>query len=159
MEAMRAAPTPATTAGPDRQALVEFLRDRDISCPLCRYNLRGLLSPRCPECGRDLELRVGLSEPRQGAWLSAQIATTAAAGIGLMIAIVVCFQGWPSGDPHQRLLNFAFVQHLLMVPVAGGLIFFRRRYMRIPQPAQWLGAGLAIAIVVAGIILLAIASV
>ena len=93
----------------DRQALVEFLRDRDISCPLCRYNLRGLLSPRCPECGRDLELRVGLSEPRQGAWLSAQIATTAAAGIGLMIAIVVCFQGWPSGDPHQRLLNFGWL--------------------------------------------------
>lgn len=25
--------------------------DRDIPCPLCGYNLRGLTVPRCPECG------------------------------------------------------------------------------------------------------------
>src|SRR5271156_6201527 len=24
---------------------------RDIVCPLCDYNLRGLSEPRCPECG------------------------------------------------------------------------------------------------------------
>ena len=23
----------------------------DVKCPLCRYNLRGLVEPRCPECG------------------------------------------------------------------------------------------------------------
>jgi hypothetical protein len=25
--------------------------DRDVLCPLCEYNLRGLVEPRCPECG------------------------------------------------------------------------------------------------------------
>ena len=25
--------------------------DRDVACPLCEYNLRGLAEPRCPECG------------------------------------------------------------------------------------------------------------
>jgi hypothetical protein len=25
--------------------------DRELHCPLCTYNLRGLPSPRCPECG------------------------------------------------------------------------------------------------------------
>jgi hypothetical protein len=25
--------------------------DRDLYCPRCRYNLRGLATPRCPECG------------------------------------------------------------------------------------------------------------
>jgi hypothetical protein len=25
--------------------------DRDLYCPRCRYNLRGLTTPRCPECG------------------------------------------------------------------------------------------------------------
>ncbi len=25
--------------------------DEDIFCPLCAYNLRGLVEPRCPECG------------------------------------------------------------------------------------------------------------
>jgi len=25
--------------------------DEEIHCPLCEYNLRGLIEPRCPECG------------------------------------------------------------------------------------------------------------
>ncbi len=25
--------------------------DQDLFCPRCRYNLRGLITPRCPECG------------------------------------------------------------------------------------------------------------
>src|SRR5436309_2556110 len=36
----------------DAQALIDFLRDRDVACPLCRYNLRGLTSARCRECAR-----------------------------------------------------------------------------------------------------------
>ena len=27
----------------------------EVSCPLCRYNLRGLVEPRCPECGYRFE--------------------------------------------------------------------------------------------------------
>lgn len=29
--------------------------DREILCPLCDYNLRGLTEPRCPECGHQFE--------------------------------------------------------------------------------------------------------
>lgn len=39
--------TPASTQpGPD-WSQVEY----DVNCPLCDYNLRGLVEPRCPECG------------------------------------------------------------------------------------------------------------
>lgn len=39
--------TPAqTTAALDRAPA-----DRDVACPLCEYNLRALVEPRCPECG------------------------------------------------------------------------------------------------------------
>src|SRR5580658_4321591 len=31
---------------PDWEAL-----EKDVNCPLCDYNLRGLAEPRCPECG------------------------------------------------------------------------------------------------------------
>src|SRR5882762_2301766 len=27
----------------------------NIECPLCRYNLRGLSEPRCPECGHGFD--------------------------------------------------------------------------------------------------------
>jgi hypothetical protein len=35
---------------PDRQA-----NFHDIACPMCDYNLRGLIEPRCPECGYRFE--------------------------------------------------------------------------------------------------------
>jgi hypothetical protein len=40
----------ATSAPPDWSA-----SDRDVVCPLCDYNLRGLVEPRCPECGYRFE--------------------------------------------------------------------------------------------------------
>jgi len=40
------APAPALDAPPDWSQITE-----DIVCPLCEYNLRGLSTPRCPECG------------------------------------------------------------------------------------------------------------
>ena len=42
------APTaaPARPDGPDWAAVTE-----DVRCPLCGYELRGLIEPRCPECG------------------------------------------------------------------------------------------------------------
>ena len=29
--------------------------ERDLACPRCRYNLRGLITPRCPECGLEFD--------------------------------------------------------------------------------------------------------
>ena len=40
-------------------ALVEgFLARRDVGCPGCGYNLRGLRGASCPECGEVVELAV-----------------------------------------------------------------------------------------------------
>lgn len=44
---MAEVPLPARRAdAPDWQAIAD-----EILCPLCQYNLRGLIEPRCPECG------------------------------------------------------------------------------------------------------------
>lgn len=38
--------------GLDAEGRVDWSQvSEDIHCPLCRYNLRGLTEPRCPECG------------------------------------------------------------------------------------------------------------
>ena len=42
----------------DRDLLRSFLGDRDVSCPGCRYNLRGLDASTCPECGESISLTI-----------------------------------------------------------------------------------------------------
>lgn len=37
---------------------------RDVLCPLCEYNLRGLIEPRCPECGHQFMWSELLDESR-----------------------------------------------------------------------------------------------
>ncbi|MFH1746194.1 MAG: hypothetical protein ABIG44_04035 [Planctomycetota bacterium] len=46
--------------------------ERDVSCPRCGYNLRGLTTPRCPECAFEFtfeELRGGLLRENIPTWL------------------------------------------------------------------------------------------
>lgn len=69
----------------DLEILVSFLADRDESCPLCGYNLRGLTGERCPECAKSLVLRVGLQEPNLGAFMAGLIALASAAGFCLLM--------------------------------------------------------------------------
>ena len=39
----------------DPSTLTAFLADRDVPCPGCGYNLRGLVGARCTECGIPLD--------------------------------------------------------------------------------------------------------
>jgi hypothetical protein len=39
---------PSATVNPPAP---DWVSSRDLHCPLCEYNLRGLTEPRCPECG------------------------------------------------------------------------------------------------------------
>lgn len=43
-------------SGPQADPLRDFLADRDVHCPHCRYNLRGCDLRSCPECGGRLDL-------------------------------------------------------------------------------------------------------
>jgi hypothetical protein len=43
---------------------------RDVQCPMCGYNLRGLIEPRCPECGFTF-LWVELMDPAR--WVHAYV--------------------------------------------------------------------------------------
>ena len=127
----------ASTRSADERALIEFLGQRDVPCPLCGYNLRQLRSARCPECGRELELRVGLSEPRQGAWVTAQIAIAAAAGVGGLAIVATIMHGWPNVSRRQWLFNICFFYYMLAIPLAGMTYLLRRRFLRLERNAQW----------------------
>lgn len=55
----------------DADVLVEYLRDRDIPCPACSYNLRGVSGGVCPECGLAVTIRVAEHAPHGAYWYAA----------------------------------------------------------------------------------------
>lgn len=81
-----------------------YLADRDVSCPMCGYNLRGLTSARCPECGEAIELRVGLAEPKMGAWIGGLIGLSAGLGFCLFSLLLVAL--FTNMTPREFLSDF-----------------------------------------------------
>ena len=136
----------------DADALIGFLSDRDVPCPLCRYKLRGLTTPRCPECGRELQLTVGLTEPRQGAWVLCQIAVAATGGIGLLALISIIQHGWPGYMDNPMLFNLCFGYYLASIPLTVAVFLLRRRYLRMTREKQWTIAIIACVATAASII-------
>jgi hypothetical protein len=67
--------------------LLRFVRDRDVECPGCGYNVRNLCNDRCPECGQRLELGLRLSEPRQGALIAGLVGLAAGFGLGGLLLV------------------------------------------------------------------------
>ena len=143
--------------GSDRDAILAFVRERDVLCPLCGYNLRNLPEPRCPECGRQLELKVGLVKPFFGGWIAAFAATAPGAGVGLAFIWLTPKEGIPHWSDGWFLLFYLWA--ILMVPLSVTLIFARNRFLRLSPPAQiriaavLLGIAAIMAVIVFGKIL------
>jgi hypothetical protein len=117
----------------------EHVADRDVSCPGCGYNLRGLTWPVCPECKQDLELRVGLVEPKIGAFVTGLIAL--AGGIGFH-GVLMAYSLWlramraPVGMPRDSL--FVIGGSILFFAIAMTVWIWRRRSLRrLSTPARW----------------------
>lgn len=68
--------------GPQRDELLRsFLAIGEVACPVCSYELKGVTSTRCPECGAMLELRIGSADHRLGAW------TTSVIGVSMILGL------------------------------------------------------------------------
>ena len=93
------------------ELLLRFLRDRDVECPQCQYNLRTVTRPVCPECGTALELSVGEKRIRV-TWLLLAVAPgffSGFAGLFLLIPIIgASLYGAPGSVPWPMLLLDGF---------------------------------------------------
>ena len=96
-------PTPWTPHG-DRarhDLLRAFLEDNPTPCPACGYDLRDLVTSRCPECGDQLVLRVGLAQPGQGTFIAGLIGLASGMGFSglLLIYALLMFTRRGVGGP------------------------------------------------------------
>ena len=86
----------------DHGMLTTYLAERDEPCPGCAYNLRGLTGPRCPECNQELQVRVGLVEPRLGEYLAALCGLLAGVGMATLELGIVAYASLRYGGPPRR---------------------------------------------------------
>ena len=117
----------------DESMLFEWLRERDVECPLCRYNLRGLTAPRCPECGNGLRLSVALLDPYAKAWVTLATIACGSAGMGLFFLCIIL----RAGMPPENLQDFSLLFFVLTIPAPIILLKTRRRFQRLERKIQW----------------------
>lgn len=93
-------PADTTVAEADRSELAAFLSDRDVPCPSCGQNLRGLESPSCPSCGLGLSaasLRASASMASPRIVLAIRILSLGALAVALYLAYAGLTAQLPAG--------------------------------------------------------------
>lgn len=128
------------TPSPDRIDLAAFLATRDAPCPVCGYNLRSLLTDRCPECGRHLVLAVGTTEPKLGAFIAGLVGLASGFGFcGLLIAYAaVHFVFMPGGGPPPDFLPPILVGTAACAAGLWAWLHNRRRLGRMSTTGRWM---------------------
>ncbi len=120
--------------------LKQYLAERDVPCPVCKYNVRSLTTDVCPECGERLGLALKAIDQRYGAWIAALIG--ASCGLGFYLAISGLFlwmglwSGWapsPTGGEIATLL----IGLGISVGVELLLLVFSRRFRRLKPGIAW----------------------
>lgn len=139
---------------PDDRALLEFIYTRDVECPACGYNLRGLRTAVCPECSGRLYLSVGSENLALGPWAMALVSFALGAGFDGVVSVVISiglifFPPSGAGVRQAGLLLLSFVIGAAACGIGIWWLVTRRKSVwgRMARRRQWLIAWLIFAAV------------
>jgi hypothetical protein len=114
-------------------SLIAYLRDRDVWCPGCGYNLRGLQGNACPECAVPVELRVGVTDAAWGTLIGTIVGLTVGGGTMLALLLVAVGSipfGYGGMNDHQLLLFVVYPAVVALVFGVGVVFLASRRGRR-----------------------------
>ncbi|MEO1716445.1 MAG: hypothetical protein AAFR76_04975 [Planctomycetota bacterium] len=121
---------------PDADQIKAYLADRDVPCPRCGYNLRGVADPTCPECAGEISFRPdairceGMSENDRNDVLVPVLIGLAFALCGTLCAALIA--SW-SGSPAWALVLFFAALGI----VALAALARRKTGWFLRQPPAW----------------------
>ena len=142
-------PTDDASRKSEADFILAYLRTHDALCPLCHYNLRNLTVPRCPECGREIRIQVGLKEPYLRAMVTLLVALCLSAGGGLFSFLIMLgeliYDGrWLHFNSREWPIAFLIYGSILsLVPTACSIVMYRR-ILRLDKSAQYMMVAVAI---------------
>jgi hypothetical protein len=120
----------------DTGRLVEFLQDRDASCPLCGYNLRNLTDETCPECRHELRLTVGVDGVRFG-WFLAAVTPSLFSGIAAVLMLILALTAQAAGAVDLPPVIYLLALVGLTSGAVGLVLIVRRhRFIRLRPQVQ-----------------------
>jgi hypothetical protein len=144
----QSAPQPRNQPANETRLLLDFVRERDIDCPRCGYNLRNLTRPICPECGNELHLKVGSARAQISIFLLtivpgifSAVAAVLITG-GTLYSRLILGQTSRPPTPLWGALAFGWIS----TGMAVSLYVYRERYLRLSTAAQWTWAIIAWAV-------------
>tara|TARA_R110000782_G_scaffold19101_13_gene52093 strand:+ start:5052 stop:5486 length:435 start_codon:yes stop_codon:yes gene_type:complete len=91
------------------ELLRTYLARADAACPWCGHGLRGIAEPRCPECGRPIELALRATTADRS-WTLCLLAAGTGAGTGLSMGLYLVLIAISGGSyPAWILAAFGLV--------------------------------------------------
>ena len=111
---------------PADDLLLRFIVERDARCPVCGYSLTGLRDDVCPECGSQMELVLGATDPRLGVWLVGLVLAAFPTGFSGIVLVWGLTMGAPREDLIPVGVCVVFGGSILTLLIRG-----RRRFRRL----------------------------
>ena len=120
----------------ETELLLHYLRSHDAVCPLCKYNLRNLTVPRCPECGRAIKIAVGLVEQVLWPYVTLLVGLLLPAGMGLLVWVFAIIEGLRFYERQHGIdLLLTLCLQASVFPAVLGVVF-RRRFLKFKPRVQ-----------------------
>ncbi len=128
----------------DMSLIRQALATQDLACPQCDYNLRGLQSGRCPECGWQVHARLSFSSQH---WFPARrlllalLAIIAFESCMVWVAVEVLSNPWDFANDSPWIKTLRVLAFFKSVAIAGwglGVLFQWVRKSRSSKAVLWL---------------------
>jgi hypothetical protein len=138
-------------ANMNKDLLASFIATNEVYCPACRYRMRALTEPKCPECGYSLTLALASARPPR-AFCFVLVASSLTASVGLIRWTAYLSVGLDRVFKNVMEVGFPWYYLvldlvILATPFAWTVMLLRQRWLASRSPRTlWIAGSVFLAV-------------